>query len=546
MLAVTTRRPSGDTAAIATGPRWPRSSARERPEAASQRRAVPSRPAVTTRRPGGEGGGLHRQVDTVLEWPRSSAGLSVPVQQRLADDVPRAVREPRLAVLFDGPARRATRNEGQDEQGNRAAPGAALLDSGASAFRGAEEEHSREHRRTEFRCVRTMSLDAAVMLKVRSPVSSRAAEKGEGACALARRPGACWEPGAHLGNRLPVGVEQGDRFQRQSHAEGHPYVAATAPMPAGPALRDVRGDFAASSRLQGWVPARARCTMNRRAALWVTLSMAVPAVLYLALVGWYRSRPKDDHRFAPVLTRAELQKMTSFERRCALAEDCEPSLGCAKDDRIRAHHCLASECDSDSQCEYGFVCRAIPTEGPLVRICVSVGTQPELGSCEYIPSRKETGCRPGLLCNWFSCGRPCRPGEPSDCSLDATCMDGLNGPSCVPSCARTGCPPGKECITLDASGISICGVRVNEDCVAHPCPENQRCDFAIDPKTSRVRFSCEHQCDRDHPCPQGTFCFAGECRRPCERGNSETCEPHEVCVYYPAFGVSACELTADR
>ncbi len=287
-------------------------------------------------------------------------------------------------------------------------------------------------------------------------------------------------------------------------------------------------------------------TVRHRVAWLVTLSLLVPVAIALSAGWWYwRQRALETHRFAPVLTQAALREHPTFDRRCHNQKDCEPSLGCAWKTRAHGPRCLASECESDIQCEPGFVCRAVPTEGPVVRVCSLIGTQPELGKCEDVPDDKEWGCGPGLLCNGFECGRPCRLGDPSSCPDEAVCSDGVNGPSCVRSCARTGCPSGQECIQLTEGGRSGCGVLISENCFLRQCPTNQRCAAAVG-TSGRVLLRCDTLCDRDRPCRDGMFCMDGVCRLPCERSKPfESCPPQQVCVYYPGDGISACDVALD-
>lgn len=126
-------------------------------------------------------------------------------------------------------------------------------------------------------------------------------------------------------------------------------------------------------------------------------------------------------------------------------------LGCLPDVRYRTRYCADSECVTDMECPEGQVCRVLTTvRGPWVRRCVAPGIRAEGERCYELPSERENGCRPGLVCagnGW--CSRPCHKDMPSSCPEGFFCADLEPEPACLPTCEARGCPAGHECIQTE-------------------------------------------------------------------------------------------------
>lgn len=242
----------------------------------------------------------------------------------------------------------------------------------------------------------------------------------------------------------------------------------------------------------------------------------------------------------PMLTPDARRLLSTYERACLKLEDCEPPLSCVRDARLRGHVCRGNECDTDANCEPGFVCRAIRARGPPVRLCVMAGIRKAGERCQEFPLNRDAACDAALRCNFTFCGRPCQPSAPSSCPENHTCLDHqAQGPSCVPSCPPTGCPEGKQCIRMRGD-FSLCGHLDGDDCHAHPCPQGQECGWELSSTSVTVRKWCFQPCDQARPCPEGLACFHGECRTPCDQDGPDTCEPPLQCYYYPQDKLAFC------
>jgi hypothetical protein len=244
---------------------------------------------------------------------------------------------------------------------------------------------------------------------------------------------------------------------------------------------------------------------------------------------------------SPMLSRGETKKLLTFERPCRRPDDCEPPLACLNLGGPKSSLCVASECQTDLQCREGFTCRVLstPGHGPLVRFCVPEGPHPEGHLCHDWPARKEDACQRGLICAGW-CGRPCKPDEPSSCPQGFFCDEGLNGPSCLPSCSPEDCSPGEQCVHF-RERISACMSVRGVNCQVSPCPSGQKCTFNSSPGAERIAMECVLPCDEAHPsCPQGSICFASTCRRACDYTQDNSCGPEERCSLYPDRQLSLC------
>src|SRR3712207_4913546 len=57
---------------------------------------------------------------------------------------------------------------------------------------------------------------------------------------------------------------------------------------------------------------------------------------------------------SPMLSRSEKRKLLTFERPCSRPDDCEPPLACLDLGGTRSSLCVASECQTDLQCQENF------------------------------------------------------------------------------------------------------------------------------------------------------------------------------------------------
>jgi hypothetical protein len=288
---------------------------------------------------------------------------------------------------------------------------------------------------------------------------------------------------------------------------------------------------------------------RKTASITIGLLLPLPLMFAIGLIGRpdHEASIPQDRLISPVLSRAERGKLPSFQRACRRSEDCDPPLACLNIDGGGTSSCVDSECLNDAQCSEGFICRLLGSrdDGPLVRTCVPQGSVPEGTLCVEAPANRQGACQPGLICAGW-CGRPCRLGGPSTCAPGSFCADSLNGSLCLPSCTADSCPPGHQCI-LSNGAVSFCSIVVGENCQRSACPDGRKCNYSYAPGQNRVRMECIIPCDDQvSPCPAGPLlCFAGACRRPCDRAGSATCGPNERCVELPVEKRSLCLSRSD-
>ena len=160
------------------------------------------------------------------------------------------------------------------------------------------------------------------------------------------------------------------------------------------------------------------------------------------------------------------------------------------------------------------------------------------------------------VCNAAGDGTECSittPGEPPEeevCNgLDDDC-DGLvdEGLSCIPPCVPTG---DDLCDGLD----NDCDGATDEDdpAVGTPCGSSDVppcrlgenlclggriiCVGAVEPRDETCNGldeDCDGTADDDAPCPPGSLCLDGACRRECDIGSEWECPPGYDCIEVPA------------
>ena len=249
----------------------------------------------------------------------------------------------------------------------------------------------------------------------------------------------------------------------------------------------------------------------------------------------------------PLLPDNQAQALATYGRPCLQPEECEFPLGCLEIGETGRGTCLNSECETSSHCEAGEMCRTFGTmgNGRPVRICEAHDGELKAGdSCAPFLTYAESRCAPGLLCNRSWCGQPCRLEEASDCPEGFFCQQGLDGPSCVPTCEARGCPEGLQC-AREAGGISVCAQLRGNECPEGSCPEGSHCTFTNLSSVNAglaLRLECIASCGEGKPaCPSGRVCVANRCLRTCEPQGPDTCYPEERCVYRVDLGVALCK-----
>lgn len=284
--------------------------------------------------------------------------------------------------------------------------------------------------------------------------------------------------------------------------------------------------------------------MRHTAGIAVVLALGATAFIGGAVEWWLWARQASRADVNPVLSEGELMRLTTYKRVCRSSVECEWPLSCALDVKVDKLRCVASECETDLQCEEGFTCRAIHATKPRVRACMVIGTRQEGERCEGFPRRAHQGCAAGLVCAFGHCGRPCRLDKPSLCPAGTQCRDTDDGPACAPACRPGDCAEGRECIAF-RDGIAACGVVVGQNCDRVPCPAGQECRRRMIGLRDRIAMGCETPCKSDSDCPSELHCFSKFCRRPCNVKDPSTCGPQEECMRYPAGPFEACQL-ADK
>lgn len=273
--------------------------------------------------------------------------------------------------------------------------------------------------------------------------------------------------------------------------------------------------------------------MNWRTAIgaFAALLFPLPMVFLLGSVlrpGLPEQQQEHGRRVAPVLRSEERLQLQSYHRNCKRAPDCEFPLGCLQDTRAGANYCSDSQCLTDMQCGDGEECRTLTTsgDGPLVRICVPVGIRKEGEWCVPIGRDLHGTCGPGLVCGGDAglCARACRKDDPGSCPEHYFCADTELKTLCLPTCEKSGCPEGQECIQYE-EGASICEKVYGTNCQQTPCPENQKCE--LDHETAypaTVWMQCAQYCHKDPTsCPSGRICDGWSCHPPCDPNGPNTC-----------------------
>src|SRR5690349_11208352 len=78
---------------------------------------------------------------------------------------------------------------------------------------------------------------------------------------------------------------------------------------------------------------------------------------------WWWNRPGLRKDISPLLPERQRLRGDTARRPCLEAADCKWPFLCIQDERVHGSRCLASECQTDLQCDPGFACRAAKAKG---------------------------------------------------------------------------------------------------------------------------------------------------------------------------------------
>jgi hypothetical protein len=287
---------------------------------------------------------------------------------------------------------------------------------------------------------------------------------------------------------------------------------------------------------------------KRTKALAAALLLALLSLpLILIISSTLQPSPPRGKEVLPLFPASQARALASYRSPCLRPEECGSPLGCLEAGELGRGECLNTECETASQCEPEEYCRTFQTMGgglALRRCDRRDGLRPEGDACVEGYTYAEDRCAQGLLCNRGWCGRPCRFEEASDCPEGFFCQQGLDGPSCVPTCEARGCPEGLQC-AREAGGISVCAQLRGSGCPADSCPESSHCTFTnlslVDAGLA-LRQECIAPCGEGKPaCPSGRVCIASRCLRTCDPQGPGTCYPEERCIYRVDLGAALCK-----
>jgi len=256
-------------------------------------------------------------------------------------------------------------------------------------------------------------------------------------------------------------------------------------------------------------------------------------------------------KLSPPLDINQMHALPTYGRKCHKHADCGAPLLCLHDPRSAGWRCLASECQTDFQCQPGFTC--VPFNAPgatSIGLCFIQGTRGEGERCLKSPLRAAWGCRPGLICNSGFCGRACGPEGSPVCPEGSACQETFDGPVCLPSCRPEACPPEKRCVQFGEK-LSVCATVKGQDCDRQPCGGGQECRRTLGTRWQEqiVNMWCALPCDEkdagSRTCPPGFTCFLDYCERLCNEDEPGACGPGEQCtrVLNPERLVTICRLS---
>jgi len=273
--------------------------------------------------------------------------------------------------------------------------------------------------------------------------------------------------------------------------------------------------------------------------------LAVP--LAFVLSSTFHVEPSPRQQAWPLLPADQARLLPTYGQDCLRPDDCEHPLGCIETEETGRGTCLNTQCDTNAHCDPGKYCRTFKTLGnslPLRGCDVRQGARAEGEPCALGLGVEEVRCSAGLFCNRGWCSRPCDLSAASECPAGFFCQQGLDGPSCVPTCEGRTCPEGFQC-AREAGGISVCARVRSGDCSSPSCPKGSSCTFT-DVRSSdagiSLRLECVISCGEGLPaCPSGQFCLGSRCRLTCDPLRDGTCPTGQRCVHRVDLGVSLCK-----
>lgn len=222
---------------------------------------------------------------------------------------------------------------------------------------------------------------------------------------------------------------------------------------------------------------------------------------------------------------------------CATDGDCPEGQGCVIDYKEGAFQCAASDCEDDSQCSAGFVCRVAAGEvpGPVIRRCLQTGVRRAGEPCSRLPASRAEACEEDLYCVNHRCGVPCAPGAPGACPEGHTCEESSSGTACLPDCRKRGCSEGEQCAPLNGGGFQCLDLIVDECSDAKPCSEGKNC--IVRGRAGRAGRFCASACDswRAESCATGQVCGLGgptgsACYSSCDPQDLRSCPMGWLCT----------------
>lgn len=275
--------------------------------------------------------------------------------------------------------------------------------------------------------------------------------------------------------------------------------------------------------------------MRWRTGLLILLGMMLPLPLvWMALMPlWGMRAAETNTQLIPMLSPEQRRSLLTYERSCEKPGDCQAPLTCFMETRSGIYFCTDSRCMKDQDCSKGFACRAFRSaeNDSIVNRCSPLGVQREGEPCDLYPDTQQRGCAPGLFCEKGWCGRPCVLTDPASCPEHFFCGQGVNGPTCLPTCRGRSCPEGEQCVAF-GERTSICAKLHGQDCEQTHCSSGQVCSTeGISDHADAVWRTCRTLCDKTRStCSEGSVCHIFRCRQSCEPEGPDVCGPDRHCA----------------
>lgn len=222
---------------------------------------------------------------------------------------------------------------------------------------------------------------------------------------------------------------------------------------------------------------------------------------------------------------------------CTTDSDCPSGQGCIIDYDRGTFTCAASECEDDSHCFPGSVCRVAAggAPGPVIRRCLLSGVRIEGEPCSRLPASRDEACEEGLLCINHHCGTPCAPGKPESCPEGYTCEESPSGAACLPDCRKQGCPTDTQCASLNDGAFQCLNLVVDECSDTKPCADGAQC--IVRGRGARAGRFCAAACDswRTDSCSGNQVCGIGgptgsSCYAKCDPQELNACPQGWLCT----------------